>query len=470
MSHVFDIAVIGGGAAGCAAAVEAARLGARVALVERERLLGGASWHRGRLPARMLQRAVRERRSTGGVWDDPSSIELSRLLPDLDAKRRKQAEAFANELKHHGALRLHARAQIIGPHEIGLTSVRGVHHTIRANSIILATGDRTRSLRGARIDHEAVLDSGSILSGVYLPRTVVVAGSGANACEMAGLLVHLGCEVTLAVPGDRVLPALDETLGKTFLTSFKAAGGKVLWNHNLTRAQRDGHGAALCTLTPNSGGAPIELNPDRVVVATSRKASVRSLGLEALGITLDERGYLAVDDQYRTVVPSIRAVGAAIGAGCSSARMRYQAIQAARWALSQPAEPRSKVTPFVDAVLSSPELAALGEPERNVHGAITSMVIDADAGLKLIADAKHRVVGMHAWGPGAEKRLRKLSVVVQDRWSVSRLAQTTEQMFERPRQAARSVMSHGAAGDPEVVDPEELLAGIVRMPGSNSAA
>jgi|GEM_PF-4078549 len=470
MSHTFDIAVIGGGAAGCAAAVEAARLGARVALIERERLLGGASWHRGRLPARMLQAAVEARRAAGHATDDPSSVELAHLLPDLEARRCARAAQYADEVKESGALRLHARAHIVSATEIDLTSVRGAQHRIHAHVTILATGDRPRSLRGARIDHEAVLDIGSVLSAVYLPRSVVVAGASASACEMAGLLAHMGCETTLAVPGDRLLPDRDAILGETFLTAFRAAGGTVLWRHALTRAQKDGQGGAICRLTPATGGAPIDLRPDRVVVATNRKASVRGLGLSRLGVELDTFGYLPVDRQYRTLRPTIRAVGAAIGAGSSPERVRYQAVQAVRWALAPRSAATGPTQPFVDAVLGVPELASVGMAEGVLVGSITSTVIDETAGLKLVADSEHRVVGLHAWGPHAEKRLIAQAPAVQDRWTLERLSRTGGALFDRARQAAQTLLSHGSDQGGVALDPDDLLAGIVRLPNSHSAA
>lgn len=463
MSHAFDIAVIGGGAAGCAAAREAARLGARVALIERERLLGGASWHRGRLPARLLQAAVEQRRAMGGSTDDPSAIELAKLLPELDAKRRARSAELSDGLKESGAIRLHARAHIISPTEIDLTSVRGVKHRIHVGTTIVATGDRPRSIRGARIDHETVLDVGSVLSSVYLPRSVVVAGASPSACEVAGLLAHLGCEVTLAVPGDRVLPDWDPVLGETFVTEFKAAGGTVLWRHTLIHAQRDREGNAHCRLTPAVGGAPVELTPDRVVVATKRKASVRGLGLEALGVSLDSCGNLPVDRQFRTAQPAIRAVGTAIGSGTSPARVVHQAVQAVRFALAPHSARSGPNTPFVDAVLSMPELASVGTAEGVLAGSTISTVIDEVAGLKLVADSEHHVVGLHGWGPGAEARLQAQAAAVQQRWTLDRLANAQDAPFERARQAARTLLSHGRGALQVELDPDDLLAGIVNL-------
>ena len=135
MTTSFDIAVIGGGAAGCTAAVEAARQGARVALVEQERRLGGVSWHRRRLPARLLQATVRTHRTTDTDTIDPSVVELSKLLPDLDARRREQAEALSKTLQKSGVMRLHARAKLTSPHTIALTTVHGATHEITAERL-----------------------------------------------------------------------------------------------------------------------------------------------------------------------------------------------------------------------------------------------------------------------------------------------------------------------------------------------
>ena len=470
MNSSFDIAVIGGGAAGCTAAVEAARLGARVVLVEQERLLGGVSWHRRRLPARLLQAAVRTHRTMDADTIDPSVVELSKLLPDLDARRRRQAEALANTLQKHGVMRLHARAKLVSSHAIALTTVHGVTHQIEAERIILATGDRPRSPRGARIDHEAVLDMGSVLSAVYLPRSVVVAGEGPSACEMATLLGHLGCEVTLAVPGRGVLEGLDPILAETFLASFQAAGGTFLPHHTLTRAQRDGQGGAHCTLTPSQGGPLLELNPDRVVVATRRKASVRSLGLRAIGLGLNADGYLSVDAHFRTSIPSIAAVGAVIGAGSSPSRIRYQARQAIERALCEPTLSDPTTMPFMDTILAAPELATIGLPEHSQDGLQTTIVADGETGLKLVANEAHQVVGLHAWGPGAEQSLHTLEQVVQQRWPLPSLARAEAPAMRRASEAARRLLSAHARHAASALHPDDLLAGLIPHPKSTSAA
>ena len=471
MKTAFDIAVIGGGAAGCTAAVEAARLGARVALIEQDRLLGGATWHRGRLPARMLQAAVRARTSGGTTaTTDPATIELSKLLPDLDAHRRKHAASYANALQKHGVLRVHARAALLSPHVVEVTTVQGTRHRIESDQIIIATGDRPRSPRGARIDYEAVLDMGSVLSAVYLPRSVVVAGDGPSACEMATLLGHLGSQVTLAVPGSGVLPGLDPVLAEVVLASLRAAGGTFLPHHTLTGAQKDGSGGALCTLTPTDGSPARHLNPDRVVVATHRTATVRSLDLGAVGLSLSAGGHLPVDRQFQTEQASIRAIGGVIGAGASPTRIRHQARQVAHWALYGRGHANEPPRPFLDTIHAAPELATIGQAERARGGLVATTVRQGDSGLKVVADEHRRLAGLHAWGTGAEKRLQALEEAVQEQWHIRRLSRASSPSMAAASEAARQLEAALSAADPDALHPDDLLAGIVHLPGSTSAA
>mgnify|MGYP000733877453 CR=1 FL=1 len=475
MTKPFDIAVIGGGAAGCAAAEEAARLGARVTLIERNRLLGGASWLRGRMPARMLQEVAARMAQRGpeARTTDVASVELAKLLPDLDARRKAHSQQLSDSLTEHRVLRLHARARLAGDGHIDLTSVRGEQHRILARHIILATGDRTVSVRGARIDHELVLDPGSALSAVYLPRTLAIVGGSRAAVEMAGLFSSLGTETTLIVAGTTLLPDADESLREGFLSSFRSAGGKVLWRHKVVKAGKDGEGGARCTVRCSRTGAEETFDVDRIIVAARREATGRSLGLEPVGVTRNEAGLIEVNSSFRTASPGIYAVGAAIGAGTSPARVIDQAKRAVHAAMGTtnarndgiPNDPR-----FVDAILTVPELATVGVREAEVPDAQVATVFDGGCGLKLVADTGRRVVGLHAWGRDAERRLEALAEVVQGKWSLARVADNRGAAFERIRQAAGTLLSKRRDLDELVIDPDDLLAGIVPSPTGTSAA
>ena len=459
MSREFDIAIVGGGAAGMAAAIEASRLGARAVLIERERLLGGASWHRGRLPARLLQAVVENRKGLPAPGSDGAQVELARLLPNLDTIRERRSAELAQQLQAAGVVWKHARAQLTGPQELELITVDGAHDTLRARWILLATGDRPGSLRGARIDHEAVLDLGSVLSAVYLPRSVVVAGATATACEMAGLLTQLGSEVTLAVPGDRVLPGHEPFLGAAFTEAFVAAGGRLLWNHRVTHAQKDGAGGALCRLSSIRGDSGEDLHPDRVVVATHRKAILRGLGLDTLGIQRSTTGYLAVDPHFRTAQKTVLAVGAVIGSGSSPRRAMHQARSAVQAALGASTIAPLSPSHFVETIRTLPELASIGA----VSGehTIAHAIQQGDHGFQVVATPEHRVIGLHCWGTGAETTLQALVPVVREGWSVQRLASSPLAVHRGAAQVAHALLEGAHGRGPAELDPDDLLAGKV---------
>ena len=477
MNQPFDIAVIGGGAAGCAAAEEAARLGSRVVLIERNRLLGGASWLRGRLPARLLQEvAARVARQTPAARNtDAALVELSKLLLDLDARRRAHSQQLSESLAQHRVMRLHARAQLLSDGHINLTTVRGEQHRIVARTTILATGDRAVSIPGARIDHELILDSGSALSAVYLPRTLAVVGQGPAAVEMAGLFAALGTATTLIVSEDTLLAGSDASLRDAFVSSFKAMGGEVLWHHTVVSTGKDGKGGARCTVRRRTSGEERTFDVDRLIVATHREATGRSLSLERVGIQRTSTGMLKVDDRFETTARGIFAVGAAVGAGTSPARVAHQAQQAVRNAVglndNQSPETTSE-DDFVDAILTVPELAQLGKAEREVPHALVATVFDGGVGLKLVATADRRMVGLHAWGTAAEARLDALTEVVASGWSLRQLAsdRADDPAFEHVRQAAATLLTKRRPIEDLVLDPDDLLAGIIPMPPGTSAA
>ena len=155
--------------------------------------------------------------------------------------------------------------------------------------------------------------------------------------------------------------------------------------------------------------------------ATHRTASLRALDLDALGISRNVRGYLSVDAMLQTAVDGIRAIGGVIGAGSSPTRIRHQARQVAHWALLGHGLSGEQEIPFLDSIHAAPELATLGASSAERPGLLMATTRDSGRGLKLVADEHHRVVGLHAWGPNAEKRLQALETAVQQKWRVRRL-------------------------------------------------
>lgn len=477
MRDLFDIAVIGGGAAGCAAAEEAARLGAKVVLIERNRLLGGSAWLRERLPTRMLHEVVAQLsgQATPSPNEHITSVELSKLLPGLDSQREAHSEQLSKSLDQHHVLRLHARAQLAPGGQVDLTSIRGEHHRITARHIILATGSRAVSAPGARIDHELILDLGSALSAVYLPRTLAVVGRGAAAVEVAGLFAALGTQTHLIVEGNTVLDDFDPCLQDAFVSSFKSIGGTMLWNHTVVQAGEDGDGGARCTVREQRTGASLTLDVDRVIMATHREATGNSLGLDHVNVQKTSMGLLKVSDRFETTAPGIYAVGAAIGGCTSPEQATAQACQAVRNAMNHTDGSRTDTTPQAscsEVILTSPELARLGQAEQAVPGARVATVFDGPVGLKLVANADQRVVGLHSWGPGAKARLAALHGVVADRWTLQQLnsSPVDAPAFEHGRAAANTLLTRSLSVEDLMLDPDDLLAGVIPTPTGTSAA
>ncbi len=431
-----DIAIIGGGVAGCSAAVEAARAGRKVVLIERNRLIGGAAWHRGRLPAKLLQEATVQRNTPGD--QDNKSVEMTRLLPNLEEKRRERSAELAQYLDSLGVVRLHARAKIRSATEVEISTLRGEKRLVRAKNVLLAVGDKTPSMPHVRIDHEVILDIGSALSSVYVPQSAMVVGDGPPAVEIAGLFAHLGAKVSLVVGSDGVLPQSDPAIRRAFVVAFVAAGGQIVRGQSVVSAEKVDGASVRVHLADIATKLETERVVDRVILAHQREPNVRGLGVDTLGLAFTESGWISVDDQFRTSVRGVFAVGAAIGAGSCAPRMSAQARSAVRVAFGLPE--LSAAGPFVEGILSVPELAQLGESSDAHPLAEVAHDGDDQLGFKLVV-RRGLVVGAHTWGDGAEGRLKAVADMVAQRWSVARLLDTTTAVWSEARRAATNLES-----------------------------
>ncbi|MEO5863563.1 MAG: FAD-dependent oxidoreductase, partial [Nitrospiraceae bacterium] len=213
----YDIVVIGSGPAGQKAAIQGAKAGKRVAVIEREPGVGGACVYRGTIPSKTLResalQADRMTRSSARLdGPAPSSIMVSTLMRRLDEVVTSHGEYMRNQLTRNGVTLLHGRAQFLSDSLIEMLTVDGMKQTLTADTIVIATGSRPRAPIDIPIDHEHILDSDSILSIIYLPRSLTVLGGGIIALEYASIFASLGVQVTIVDRADRPLQFFDAEL------------------------------------------------------------------------------------------------------------------------------------------------------------------------------------------------------------------------------------------------------------------
>lgn len=412
-----DVAIIGGGSGGYAAALRAAELGKKVIVIEADKV-GGTCLHRGCVPTKALLHvgetadAVREGPSLGvkATLEEIDVPAMHAFRVDLVEKKYKGLQGL---LAARGVEIVPGRGRIVSP---GVVEVDG--ETIRATDIVVATGARTRTLGielGGRI-----LSSETALELDQVPSRAIVLGGGVIGVEFASLWRSLGAEVTVVEAADTLVPAEDEILRQQLVRAFRRRGIQ-------TRL-----GSPFAAVTQDSEQVRVELadgtviTGDYLLVAVGREPAADGIGLEEAGVVLD-RGFVVVDERLRTAVPGIWAVGDIV-AGPQLAHRGFQhgIAVAERIAGLEPTIVSDELVPRV--VYSSPELASVGITravaedrygadgirvvDYNLAGNARSEILGGGGVARVIRRVDGPVVGVHLAGPRVGELITEAQLVI----------------------------------------------------------
>lgn len=409
MSERYDVAVIGAGPAGQKAAICAVKAGRTAIVVERARQVGGDCVHRGTIPSKALRetalKLLRVQQTAADVRLRPDTP-LRDLVGRVGDVVADQVRTQVDQLRRNGVEVRLGRARFADPHRLLVQPVRGPETEITADIVVIATGSVPRQPDECGIDHADVLDSDSILSLPYVPRSLVVLGGGVIGSEYASTFAALGAQVTLVDRAPRPLGFMDPELTDSLLQSWTGRGLLHLPGRTATHIER-GKGSAVCHLSDGSA-----VGADKVLVALGRVANVADLDLERARVRCTKRGQVQVDDRYETSAEGVFAVGDVIGFPALAATSMEQGRRAMLHALGQPVP--AEWPPLPVGIYTLPSLASVGATEEaalRTHGAIRvgrcffdevargHITQERTGFLKLVADADGgRILGVHAIG------------------------------------------------------------------------
>jgi len=412
----YDVVVIGSGPAGHKAAIQAAKAKKRVVLIEREVHVGGACVHRGTIPSKTLRETALAfsafARKTDGVFNVSvrEDLEVASLMSRMEHVVRAHEQFMTEQLRRNHAIHLHGRARFADPHMVEVELVTGVKKRVRGEFIVIATGSRPRAPADVPIDHDHVLDSDSILSMTWLPKSLVVLGAGVIASEYASIFAALGVKVTIVDKGPRPLGFLDPEITDRFTAAFTRAGGRFAGGRKHVKVEWDGVEKVVTTLDDGT-----TLESEKLLCCLGRIANIDDLRLDAAGLKPSERGLLAVDAHCRTAVPHIYAVGDVIGPPSLASSSMEQGRRAMCHALHLTLGHGSDVVPA--GIYTIPEMSQVGmteaEATQKYGGCIVGrskfdelargQISAIEHGLlKLVADpGGRRVLGVQILGEGA---------------------------------------------------------------------
>jgi NAD(P) transhydrogenase len=412
-----DLVVIGGGPAGERGAAQAAYFGKRVAIVERQPEPGGAAVHTGTLPSKTLRETAlflsgyRQRHLYGLTVDVDPEMTVARLLDRKDAVRELEVQRIHANLDRHGIELVRGEARLADPHTVEVATAGGVRR-LRSDVVLIATGSSPHHPPGIPYDDPDVHDADGILRIDRLPTSMALIGGGVIGCEYACMFAALGVEVHLIDPRPGLLPFLDREMGERLAAAMEGLGVRMHLECEHERVERGPDGLA-CTL-----GSGEVLIVDTVMVAAGRQGNTADLGLAAIGVGVDARGYVEVDDDFRTAVPNVYAAGDVVGfpslASVSMEQARVAVCHAFGFTYKRQV---SELLPY--GVYTIPEVSCvgLGEDEAarrgldvvagrsffrdNVRGQIVG---DRDGMVKLVFDrTTRRLIGCHCIGERASE-------------------------------------------------------------------
>lgn len=411
----YDVIVIGSGPAGQKAAVQAAKAGKSVALIERDKWLGGACVHRGTIPSKTLREnalRVKKMRENAALcsFELAEDTEMVTLIDRLNQVLQAHDGFMANQIERNKIDRIHGRGKFLSATQIEVSTVGGESHTFETNHFVIASGSIPRHAENIPVDHENIFDSDSILTMLYLPKSLTVIGGGVIASEYASIFQALGVKVTMIDRYPLPLGFMDADLTERFVNSFQAMGGTWLGEKQVTRVSWDGVSQVVTELDDGS-----VIKSSKLLCAAGRIANVKDLHIEASGLRLNQHGHISVDEHLKTDVDNIYAAGDVIGPPSLASASMEQGRRASCNALGIEVGPMSKMIP--SGIYGIPELSAVGLTEQQARKEVGEVLIGRakfeeisrgqinginDGMLKLICDPNgKKIVGVQIVGEGA---------------------------------------------------------------------
>jgi dihydrolipoamide dehydrogenase len=450
-----DLVSIGGGMGGYVSAIRAAQLGLNTACVEQESALGGTCLRIGCIPSKALLESselfheTKNGLSEFGIKVSGVELDLGKMLKKKDTVVKSLTSGVAGLLKKNKVTRYTGHAKLVAPGRVVVQN-GDEEAEITAKHIIIATGSKVAPLRGVEMDGDRIGGSTEALGYPKVPEHLVVIGAGYIGLEMGSVWLRLGSRVTVLEYLDRILPGLDAEIAKEAYRVLERQGFVFKLGTRVTGARVKGDGCVV----EIEGGEPIEC--DRVLLAVGRVPNTDGLGLDSVGIQLDERGRIPVDEHFRTRVPGIYAVGDVIKGPMLAHKAEEEGMACAEYIVTGYGHVNYDAIPGV--VYTNPEVASVGKTEEELSqsgipyrkgtfpfqaNGRAKALGHTEGKVKILAHAKtDRILGVHIIGPRAGDLIAEAAVAIEFAASAEDLARSSHAhptLAEAMKEAALAV-------------------------------
>ncbi|MCB1696654.1 MAG: dihydrolipoyl dehydrogenase [Pseudomonadales bacterium] len=468
MPDKYDVVVIGAGPAGYVAAIRAAQLGLSTACVEQwldakgKVRLGGTCLNVGCIPSKALLDSsykfaeARDHLAVHGITVKDPGIDVPAMLERKDKIVDQLTGGIAGLFKHNGVTAISGTGKVLSGARVEVTDKDGKVQVIGAGNIIIAAGSVPVNIPPAPVDNKYIIDSTGALELTEVPRRLGVIGAGVIGLELGSVWGRLGSEVVMLEALDDFLPMMDAQVAKEAARIYKQQGLDIRLGTRVTGAEvKDG---AVVVTYSSAGGEKVETF-DRLIVAVGRKPRSQELFASDSGLTLDERGYIFVNDYCETEAPHVFAVGDVVRGPMLAHKGSEEGIMVAERIAGKKAQMNYDCIPSV--IYTHPEVAAVGRTEQDLKAdgvpykagvfpfAASGRALasnDAQGLVKILAHAENdRILGCHIVGPSAADLVQQVVIAMEFGSSAEDLALTVfghPTLSEAVHEAALAVDGH----------------------------
>ncbi len=470
MSESFDVIVIGSGPGGYVAAIRAAQLGMKVACIDKRDAPGGTCLNIGCIPSKALLQSSEKFEEANhalavhGIKAGKIEFDLATMMARKDKVVGENTKGVEFLFRKNKVSFVKGAATITAKDTVSVAASDGKTQALTAGkAIIIATGSDSMSLPGITIDEKTVVSSTGALALAAVPKHLVVVGGGYIGLEMGSVWRRLGSQVTVVEFLDRITPTMDLEVGKALQSSLTKQGFVFRLNTKVTAAKKANGGIALSLEGASSGtgggGNQEQLGCDVVLVSVGRRPYIDGLGLEAVGVKLDNKGRVMVDAGFATNVPGIYAIGDVIAGPMLAHKASEEGVVLVETLAGQ--RPLIDYDAIPAVIYTHPEVASVGKTEEELKAAGIAYRVgkfpfsangraranaDTEGFVKIIADkATDRVLGVHIIGADAGTMIAEAALAMEFGASAEDIARTVHAhptLNEAVKEAALAVEGH----------------------------
>lgn len=428
MEIKYDVVVIGSGPGGYVAAIRAAQLGYKTAIVEKYNSLGGTCTNVGCIPSKALLDST-EHYHTAQTKFDNHGIVIENLKINFDQLMKRKSEVVNQNISGLNYLMkknkieiIEGKASFLNNSEISVVKNDGTSRSVKSKYFIIATGSKPSTVNGIEIDKDRIITSTEALKLKTMPDTIAIIGGGVIGVEMASIYARIGVKVTIIEYAETLIPTMDRELGRELKKILSKIGIDILLSHKVQSAKNNGASVTINYL--NDTGENHELTADYCLVAVGRKPYTKGLGLENTTIKLDDKGRITTDNNLKTNEENIYAIGDVISGPMLAHKAEEEGVFVAEVINGQ--KPHIDYNLIPGVVYTWPEVASVGITEEQlkkenrsyrvgkfpfVASGRARAAMETDGFVKVLSDTKYgEILGVHVIGPRAADLIAQATI------------------------------------------------------------